>query len=387
MCSMTFRDRFQSRPIEIAAGGLMILVGLALPLLTPESKLLSVISTILSTFGGISLSWSASSVNKMREAKDLLKPRINSVTRHLLVTSRQMSSVVQEVYSGIRSPEAAIDLLSQLTTSIYSEVEDLESLADLEYDGKKIQQLVEKASETLEGLHTTRKGIRGKDGGKSIKKAEQDEIELARVLADIQGALGKNVSSELQTYSERQQVQCPECLNTLTIKIGKQSGASAMPTCTTCKNRFHAHRKADGFVFTRRIGNVPPTPVANSKRIDVECPGEGCGNELRITLSANKESAQRYCTDCHTRMVVHEDGSLSDVRLEYPRATNPSAASSTRSNLEVVCVECDSNVSPFRKLDDYVYAFCEACDVFLLSETPKYAKRSSAVIVEDKSTS
>lgn len=49
---------------------------------------------------------------------------------------------------------------------------------------------------------------------------------------------------------------CPFCSAPCFFGIGRHSGASAAPVCASCGSWFHAHRRGNGSIFTRRPGGA-----------------------------------------------------------------------------------------------------------------------------------
>lgn len=63
-------------------------------------------------------------------------------------------------------------------------------------------------------------------------------------------------------------VECPYCTADVSVQIGRNHKDSAIPTCTSCGESFHAHRARDASVFTRRRGTRTPEPEGSSASSD-----------------------------------------------------------------------------------------------------------------------
>lgn len=59
-------------------------------------------------------------------------------------------------------------------------------------------------------------------------------------------------------------VKCPHCTADVSVQIGRNHKDSALPTCTSCGESFHAHRASDASVFTRCRGTRTPAPDGSS---------------------------------------------------------------------------------------------------------------------------
>lgn|GEM_PF-6432605 len=56
------------------------------------------------------------------------------------------------------------------------------------------------------------------------------------------------------------EVSCPNCSNPVAIMIGQNTGDTSTLRCPTCRRGFHAHRAADGSLFTRKQGAINSEP-------------------------------------------------------------------------------------------------------------------------------
>jgi predicted Zn finger-like uncharacterized protein len=84
----------------------------------------------------------------------------------------------------------------------------------------------------------------------------------AEELAKIQGQL-EDLTRRFPTSTKSAPVArtvveantaCPNCKTLVAVAIGTSRGDSAFNRCGNCGELFHAHRQADGTVFTRRPG-------------------------------------------------------------------------------------------------------------------------------------
>jgi drug/metabolite transporter (DMT)-like permease len=86
------------------SGIVMIGVGLALTVTGQAGTWQPAVGNLLSVVGGILLSWSTATVRTVQQAREILKPQLEAVNRHLGTVSSQIGSVVKEVLSGQQDP-------------------------------------------------------------------------------------------------------------------------------------------------------------------------------------------------------------------------------------------------------------------------------------------
>ncbi|MBK7356304.1 hypothetical protein [Propionivibrio sp.] len=115
-------------------------------------------------------------------------------------------------------------------------------------------------------------------------------------------------------------VKCPHCGTENQILIGEQPPASASPTCSTCKQSFHAHRGKDLKVFAVVPGHKTQSTGGVGK-VTIKC---GCGEKFDAQPNVLR-AIRKACLNCGQGFFVEADGSVKKlpdkqiVEYEYDR--------------------------------------------------------------------
>jgi predicted RNA-binding Zn ribbon-like protein len=145
--------------------------------------------------------------------------------------------------------------VAQATSSLYGAVTDIEMMTG----GKFESQDIIYTANTLEELSRKLSAL-------STQGQREETSKQQLVLKEIQETVGQ---LRMQTQPARlepappavvETIKCPECNNAFQWFIGTKAGFSASPVCPACGQRFHAHRRGDGEVFTRKPGAVWASP-------------------------------------------------------------------------------------------------------------------------------
>jgi len=111
-------------------------------------------------------------------------------------------------------------------------------------------------------------------------------------------------------------LSCPFCGADVSCRLQDQIGASAKPQCTSCGNRFHAHRTKEGV-----LTNKPNTRTISVETEIIECPSCFCALKAELNLEPGSTSWCR-CTDCDTNFPIHR---LSDGFIKAGRVSSRSS--------------------------------------------------------------
>lgn len=141
-------------------------------------------------------------------------------------------------------------------------------------------------------------------------------------LLHVEDAAVEEIKKEEQRSRETivEAIACPNCESNVEVELAHSIGSSAMPRCTTCGARFHVHRGGDG-VFVRARGGPPR--VEGSDDVKVECPYCAAGISVLIGRNYN-DSALPTCSSCGESFHAHRarDASVF-TRPRGPRAPEP----------------------------------------------------------------
>lgn len=116
-------------------------------------------------------------------------------------------------------------------------------------------------------------------------------------------------------------VDCPLCKTKVQAFLAVNIGASALPTCPSCQNRFHIHRTREGVItHTAKLPSKPDIDSTEVLREKVACPG--CKLEVEGDLGTylNATSWCR-CANCEAVFPIHRraDGSVLVSNPRSPR--------------------------------------------------------------------
>jgi uncharacterized Zn-finger protein len=149
-------------------------------------------------------------------------------------------------------------------------------------------------------------------------------------------------------------VQCPRCKNPVPTVLGSLGGDSVAPTCPICGTRFHAHRAADGTVFTRPWGGALKTTVS----IEVACPHCGKGVPLNVPR-ASVTPQIRFCLSCFAKLEI--DPQTKQVKL-LREPQEPLTGKLSTDGSYLLCPRCNQSCRCRFDSGGVFFAVCEADD-------------------------
>ncbi|MCP3105470.1 PIN-like domain-containing protein [Myxococcus sp. K15C18031901] len=122
-------------------------------------------------------------------------------------------------------------------------------------------------------------------------------------LLQVEDSAVEEIKQEEQRSRETtlELVACPNCESAVEVELGHSIGSSAMPKCAACGARFHAHRSGEG-VFARARGGAPR--VDGVADVKVDCPYCAAGVSVLIGRNF-MDSALPTCTSCGERFHAH----------------------------------------------------------------------------------
>ncbi|WP_420588470.1 hypothetical protein [Bacterioplanoides sp.] len=257
---MKLRRIANEKPIEILSSILMIFAGVYLSSANQGESLTLVIGNALSAFGGALLSYATVSLTSKDTAAEMLSPQLSAIARQLVTVSGQISKAVHDARTGTLSESVALEMISQAARIMYASVNEIHVVLNQRVESQELLETAQKVEDLASQLA----------GGNGTNEKEV-ENELIDAIADLQSqvkAIAPSQNSSSKSTNNKNKVipktapedleliyiECPDCRENTPIKIGKPYGASAMPNCSECGTRFHAHRKKDGSVLSKLQG-------------------------------------------------------------------------------------------------------------------------------------
>jgi hypothetical protein len=240
------KQTMADRPVEVFSSIILISGGLLISIFGPGHSA-AALGTVFSTVGGVLLSWATATIKTNEQAALVLRPQLESIRRHLGTVSGQIAHVSHA--SGDDDASFALALVSQASRTLYTIVNDLQSLTGTRFDPQDLIDTVDQVELLADRLSSYTEST----------DAEHDEvpIEIAKEAAELRSRIEARFATPALPRPRRQEfVQCPSCHGSVPWMIGTRVGDSAKPHCPTCGTEFHAHRMADGSVVVRTKGSA-----------------------------------------------------------------------------------------------------------------------------------
>lgn len=182
-----------------------------------------------------------------------------------------------------------------------------------------------------------------------IEEAARSGLSELTVSAEAVGEV-ERLAAERTVRYETRVAECPRCGAENEFRIGSARDHRALPTCTTCGQRFHAFHTADGGIGTR----LPGTPTVRA-RARVSC--AECGVAFETTLPAAGRTKDRTCLQC---------GALLEIDAEGGAVSHGLAERFDVGNDEDDCPRCGAEVRfVYRTLNDERTS-CTRCQAFVV---------------------
>ena len=372
---MNFQDLLAGRPVEIGAGIALLLTGVVLPVWLSDLTAITLLGPALAAIGGVLISHSTDTVNKRERATDVLKHELETLSRNLGATAGQISNLIHEVNAGIHETERGIALISVCTNSLFSHVNDLNTLIGSASNYDELVSSYEDLNRIASSISSLRAADpRAKENGSRTQNRQLEAIQrdLRNVREKIQSASTVTAPGAAISYRS-EQVTCPYCSNRTTISLGVQAGETSAPVCNTCKQRFNAHRRGDNSIIVRpsiHASSTPKPAVTPGWSGELSCPNELCDNVISVRLPNTEELTKRACTECYQVLHITPEGKVDSHapgRVLQARFTDEST---TRSDCRLECPDCQEERRPWYKGSENSVALCETCDSILICQTP-----------------
>lgn len=264
---MELRQIAQEKPIELLSSLVMIAAGVYLSGTGLTGSLTVVLGSTLSVFGGALLSWSTVSLNSKEAAAEILSPQLSAIARQLVTVSGQISKAVHDARLGETDESVALEMISQASRIMYTSVNEIHVVLNQRVNAQELLDTAQRVEELATRLAGT-------------PAAGQDEVEselisaVAELRSQVQAiapgstatstASKKNIPKAAPHEVESTNTECPSCKAKTPVEIGMPFGSSAMPICSSCGTKFHAHRAQGGAVIAKLPGGkgaIPATPL------------------------------------------------------------------------------------------------------------------------------
>lgn len=256
----------KNKPVEFICSIAMIGAGVYFSGTGAAGSMVVVAGNFLSALGGVLLSWSAASISSKEAAAEILRPQLAAVGRQLVTVSGQISKAVNDARNGELDTSVALEMVSQASKIMYASVNEIHVVLNQRVES---QELLETA-QRVEDLATKLAGSPASDHEDVESELKDAVAELRTQVQNITARDGsaaqksklipKATPQDLETLA----LACPSCSSQTSVNIGRAFGSSAMPKCSSCGIKFHAHRAHKGAVFTNLPGGYQLGQVQKS---------------------------------------------------------------------------------------------------------------------------
>ncbi len=234
--------------IQKTCASVMIIGGIALPLLFQDNTKVGILGSVFAALGGAAIS-ASTDFNEI--ARRQLAPRLIGLTRYLVTFINQLAGIKTRVDEGDLQPAEALEHVAELLPAMRALVTDFTQVTGEQFDPAVHNSTIAKMTEMITSIES-----------KSSNSGENKEelVEQANALRAARSVL-EAVAPASGLKMER--VVCPHCKHEKLVELGVTPPASALPRCDGCGMRFHVHRARDGSAFTKTPG-VPRSRAADS---------------------------------------------------------------------------------------------------------------------------
>ena len=276
--------------VEVACGLVLVASGVFVASVAGSSQAhhsaLQACGAVLTTFGGILISWVASRAYTREQARLEFGLQLANLSRNLGQAAGQINRAVEQAQLRELTPVTGFALISQANRMIYGQVNEIAVIQGERFDPAYLLETASKLDEVAVKLE---------------RQGPEDESlsTVRRELEGIRSVLKTGPGSQARVLSPAN-VTCPFCNAANELEVGNIPGDTAAGTCAVCHERYNAHRSADGSVFTRRPGNLL---ASAPKRWEFQCPA------CDTTLSTRDDGTKRamFCSHCYAALTVDLD--------------------------------------------------------------------------------
>lgn len=348
------RDAARGRAVEIVCGLVMILVGVWLTAASstsvPPNQLGIGAGGLLTALGGVLMSWVVAFAVSKREAVKQLNEQFDAVSRNLGQAATRVSRAVEQCQAQELDSTTTLALISQATTLIYGQIDQIQRLIGARFDSEAIMQTFKELDQLATKLDRE-------------PRAASEEVrgEVARIL--------QRVRRGTQPVAKKVEVECPYCEVSYPVSLGTDSGATSTVTCLSCTGRFNVHRSSGGEAFTRPIGRIeattPALDLAKSAAAEVRpvavertsAPCAECGKPLEIMRKGIDTPRLMICTACFRSNFV-TPMSLQVVKGEKFERSVGIIVGRAGSQAYVNCPKCGKSIRTILNNGHSRFGFC-----------------------------
>lgn len=350
-------EMLRSRTLSLVAGLVMVGGGIWFTALSSHNSdtVGLFVGGTFTTLGGALLSWeSGVVVSRVRAIRDV-NDRIAAVSQNLAASATRIRRAVEQAQAQQMDQGTTLALISQATTMIYGQIDQIQHLIGQEFDSDA-QMITVTELEKLE------------------QKLDRDpEARNSPVREDVARILRM---SRQGRDSESIDVKCPECSRKTLVSIGLDAGSTSSIVCPACALHFNVHRASSGAIFTRSLNTrgslagQPLVPIVSGVVIQSAAPKlspviqevacAGCEGSLRMKVYGNELGPKTLvCLQCATGNRV--DPRSLEIVESHKYAIIPTPAIAKDGSIPIVeCPLCREQYKAVLRDESKRYAFCTA---------------------------
>jgi len=347
------RQAVKTSTLESSLGILLVIIGGALTLAPTSSMLVRPAGYAVSSIGTLLTSWALTKSWIAREHRRELTATLQTIMRPLSTVVSQLTHAVGRAGSD---PEGGVDIeVVQLSIQhLFGVLSDLQAVAGSPLSMDDV--LAVKARLDILARELAAEGEEEVES--PVLESSDARLRLQRVAEEV-NSLKSQLDAAL-TKKDREQWQetlaCPGCKAANRVALGSSTGDSALPTCSSCGTRFHAHRAADGSAFTKPWGGS--TEVLSLK---LSCPN--CHGPIPLSVAKNHGPiVMRFCLACFAKLQI--DPSTRAIAIARP-AEAPLEGTLGSNRQGISCPICAKPWRIMYSRDGVFFAVCGTDDKLL----------------------
>ena len=255
----------QEKPIEINSALVMIFAGVFLSGTGAAGSFTIVVGNALSAFGGALLSYSTVSLTSKESAAEILRPQLSAIARQLVTVSGQISKAVHDSRAGDLNESVALEMISQAARIMYASVNEIHVVLNQRVDAQELldtAQRIEELATKLADSPTTGQDEVESELISAVAELRTQIQAIAPSSTTVSSSSKKQIPKAAPHELEATLTECPSCKSQTPVDIGIAFGSSAMPLCSTCGTKFHAHR-AQGGAVTSKLPGKPAGAISS----------------------------------------------------------------------------------------------------------------------------
>ncbi len=350
---------FARDPFGLIFTILVTLAAIALSVFGPTGAW-QALGTFLAAIAGAHVSWIIAHVNSIPHARELLRTELTTVSRRLGEIAGKLSQTTRQCSGGQIDSQTAVDRVAQQVGALYGLVNDLQLMSGEQFNADALITTVTTCEDAMKSISLRLESLEKDPNSPDIVTLRADAKNLQMQLASAVSLVSPK--SDAVNIS----VNCPDCGERSSVKLGPSKGDSAMGWCQECHQRFHAHRGNNNDVYTKSWGSSYSNELPRTS--SVSCPE--CSVTIPYAIKPFQDKVERYCISCKkVRVVIDKAGEIVKSETVEPIVSNYEPVSPTAPYFR--CPECNSTTTFLKDDELNAYGACHQCRRLVIASKNK----------------